>query len=89
MKIRFALLAAACLFSGCASAPDSPGSVTGLVGGVTDAVSPGARDEYRAKQDDTKCRDYGYQPQTKGYADCRMELERLRAGSAPVTVHVR
>ena len=90
MKMRFAMLAVGCLvLSGCASVADNGSPVSNMVGMVTDAVEPNAREEFRAKQDDTKCRDFGYQPQTEAYGQCRLELERLRAGTRPVTVRVQ
>jgi hypothetical protein len=89
MRTRFATLAMGLALAGCASVADNGSPASNMVGMATDAISPGAREEYRAKQDDTKCRDFGYQPQTKGYADCRMELERLRASGRPVTVRVQ
>jgi hypothetical protein len=89
MNIRIAMLAMGLVLSGCASVADNGSPASNMVGMATDAISPGAREEYRAKQDDAKCRDFGYQPQTKPYADCRMELERLHAGARPVTVRVQ
>ena len=90
MKTRFATVVVGCLvLSGCASVADNGSPVSNMVGMVTDAVEPNAREEFRAKQDDAKCRDFGYQPQTEAYGRCRMELEQLRVGARPVTVQVR
>lgn len=35
--------------------------------------------EERAKEDDTKCRDFGATPGTQAYFDCRMRLDERRA----------
>lgn len=35
--------------------------------------------EAQAKEDDTKCRDFGAQPGTQAYFDCRMRLDQRRA----------
>ena len=42
------------------------------------------------QQDDKKCRSFGYSPEVSPYyGNCRIELERLRAASAPAVVYVR
>jgi hypothetical protein len=70
---------------GCAAA--GPGTVSGM---VTEAVSPGAHDAYEAAQDDKKCRSFGYSPEVSNfYGQCRMQLQQLRANSAPAVVLVR
>jgi hypothetical protein len=73
---------------GCPSAVRDGSAAGNIASSLTDAVTPGARQQYQAQVDDTKCRQYGYEPKTKGYADCRLELERLRAGAGSVRVKV-
>ena len=71
--------------SGCSAA--DPRSLTGM---VTETVSPGTHDAYEAAQDDKKCRSFGYAPETSNsYGQCRMQLQQLRANSAPAVVLVR
>jgi hypothetical protein len=63
---------------GCASAERDGSPAGNIAAAVTDAVTPGARQQYRSQVDDTKCREFGYEPRTDGYAKCRLELERIR-----------
>ena len=64
--MRLRLLLICLLLGGCAGA--NPNSLVG-------AFSVDAR----KKMDDEKCREFGYQKGTEGYAQCRLELERARA----------
>ena len=73
---------AAAVLGGCAAA--RPDSLTGM---VTEATSPGAHEAYTAAQDDKKCRSFGYSPEASNfYGQCRMQLQQLRATSAPAVV---
>jgi hypothetical protein len=68
---------AAGMLGGCTAAPRSS-----VVGAVTEAVAPGAREAYEADQDDKKCRSFGYSPEaSQFYGQCRMQLQQLRAVS--------
>jgi hypothetical protein len=62
---------------GCAGAERDGSAAGNISASVTDAVMPGARQKYRAQVDDTKCREFGFEPKTQGYADCRLELEAI------------
>jgi hypothetical protein len=76
---------AAVTLGACAAA--RPNSVIGM---VTEAATPGARDAYEAAQDDKKCRSFGYSPEvSNSYGQCRMQLQQLRATSEPTVVVVR
>lgn len=79
---------AALAIGGCSGVQDNGSPIANMINMTTDVVNPGARDARKAGVDDAKCRSYGYQTGTDGYASCRLELERLRAGSAPIRVHV-
>lgn len=76
-----ALICIGLTLGGCASAVRDGSPAGNISASLTDAVSPGARQKYQAQIDDTKCRDYGHEPKTMGYADCRLELERIRGRS--------
>lgn len=69
--------------------PDNGSPAANLSNMVTDAVAPGARDAYKAAEDDKKCRSFGYSPEVSNfYGQCRMQLEQLRANSAvPIDSH--
>ncbi len=85
-----ATISLALALCGCAAVTDEAQTGAGnMVKMITDVTQPGAREQYQAKIDDTKCREFGYQPQTEGYARCRLELERIRAGSGSVRVKVQ
>jgi hypothetical protein len=70
MRILGSLCIALLLF-GCAST-GGDGSAT-----VTD-VAPGNQQMYPGEIDDAKCRDLGHEPNTWGYGNCRLELEKAR-----------
>jgi hypothetical protein len=44
--------------------------------------------KYMTAETAKKVLNNGHVPKTKGYADCRIELERLRAGAGSVRVKV-
>jgi hypothetical protein len=80
------IVALGAALGGCAAA-GGPGTLSGM---VTEAVTPGARDAYEAAQDDKKCRSFGYAPEVSSYyGQCRMQLQQMRASSAPAVVVVR
>ncbi len=69
-------IVAGCLglaLAGCASVPAGQGGLPGAAAFMTDVVTPGAREKYQAQVDDTKCREFGHEPKTRGYADCRLK----------------
>jgi hypothetical protein len=76
----FGVLCAALMLTACASAERDGSAAGNIAASVTDAMTPGARQKYQAQVDNNKCREFGHEPKSKGYADCRMELERIRAG---------
>jgi hypothetical protein len=45
---------------------------------VTDALAPSNQQIYPGEIDDAKCRDLGHEPNTWGYGNCRLELEKTR-----------
>ena len=63
---------------GCANAEKDGSAAGNIAASMTDVVMPGARTEYQAQVDDKKCREFGHEPKSEGYADCRMELQRIR-----------
>jgi len=85
--LRAFLLAS--ILTGCADVADNGAPINNAINLGVDLASPGARAAARAAADDTKCRSFGFVPQTEGYANCRLELERLRAGGARIQVRVR
>lgn len=68
------LICVGLLLAGCAAA--SEGSAGGM---IYDTMHPGEREAARKAKDDAKCRDFGFEPKTEGYAYCRLKLEELRA----------
>jgi hypothetical protein len=60
-----------------------------MVNFATDIVAPGSREAAKAQQDGAKCQSFGYAVGSEGYANCRLELERLRAGGGTVSVKVQ
>ncbi len=67
------------LFSSAAGAQDRP-HPSGLLGAIGNLFGPSkeAQEALRAA-DDAKCQEFGFKPQTEGYANCRLKLEELRA----------
>ena len=57
--------------STCVTAPD--GTVRAFM------CDPGARQAYRERADDAKCREFGFEPRTEAYGNCRLQLEQIRA----------
>jgi len=74
----FGMIFAGLALGGCASAVRDGSAAGNLAASVTDAVTPGTREQYQAQIDDTKCREFGYEPKSKSYGDCRLELARIR-----------
>jgi len=42
-------------------------------------TDPGSLQRSRAAEDDAKCRNYGFRPQSEAYGNCRLKLEEIRA----------
>lgn len=52
-----------------------------LTGFLRDLAKPGSTAKARQADDDAKCRQYGFRPQTDGYANCRLKLDQARAAN--------
>ncbi len=61
----------------CVTAPD--GTVRAFM------CDPGARQAYRERADDAKCREFGFEPGTEAYGNCRLQLEQIRATERAAT----
>ncbi len=59
--------------AGCAA---GDGTLTGF---VSDIVNPGAREAALERADNAKCREFGFEPRTEAYGNCRLQLEQIRA----------
>jgi hypothetical protein len=62
----------ALLLFGCANAGGDASAT------VTDALAPSNQQIYPGEIDNAKCRDLGHEPNTWGYGNCRLELEKTR-----------
>lgn len=84
------LLLLSLILTGCVSTGGEPprrGTITGF---LTEVAQPGAIQQAESAIDDKKCREFGFQPGTDVYGQCRLKLEQIRATreAGPVLVRV-
>ncbi len=62
-----------------ACAPASEGSLLGAIWPDKTKEAQQAREEAQGAADDAKCREFGFEPRTEAYGNCRLQLEQIRA----------
>lgn len=80
------------ILTGCVSTGSEPPRRGTLTGFLAEVAQPGAIQQAENTMDDKKCREFGFQPSTDVYGQCRLQLEQIRAtkeaSRTPVRVRI-